>query len=60
MNEDQGAGAGPSEEIPQGSVFGNLPGSRPGVRSPRRDRARRAGGVEPERSEPEPLAAAQP
>ncbi|MDX6581693.1 MAG: hypothetical protein QOI10_877 [Solirubrobacterales bacterium] len=29
----------PDVESPQGGVFGNLPGSRPGTRSPRRDGA---------------------
>jgi hypothetical protein len=39
VSEEERAAAPAEEEVPQGSVFGNLPGSRPGVRSPRRDRA---------------------
>jgi hypothetical protein len=40
-----------AEEVPQGSVFGNLPDSRPGVRSPRRGRSRP---TESETAEPAP------
>ncbi len=36
MDDDHRSG---EPEEPQGSVFGNLPGSRPGTRSPRRDAA---------------------
>jgi hypothetical protein len=36
MDDDRRSG---EAEEPQGSVFGNLPGSRPGIRSPRRDAA---------------------
>jgi hypothetical protein len=37
MTDDRPAEAGP--ENPDAGVFGNLPGSRPGKRSPRRDAA---------------------
>ena len=39
MSEDDAEAEGAPQ---QGGVFGNLPGSRPGTRSPRRDRGKRA------------------
>jgi hypothetical protein len=53
VNEDEGAGSGSPEEVPQGSVFGNLPDARPGVPSPRRAGLRRARTPEPEGAEAE-------
>ena len=58
MGESDQAGIDPE----QGSVFGNLPRSRPGTRSPRRDSASRRqadGGIE-RPAEPEPEPAVEP
>ena len=50
-------------DAPQGSVFGNLPDSRPGGRSPRRDSAakpRKAAAKRTTRAEAKPKPAAKP
>jgi hypothetical protein len=50
-------------DAPQGSVFGNLPDSRPGGRSPRRDAAGKPRKAAPKRAgrpAPTPKAAAKP
>ena len=54
MTEEERGGDGRGE-VPQGGVFGNLPGSRPGVRSPRRGRGPQASEpAAPDRPEPPP------
>lgn len=53
MSEDDAEAKGPQ---PQGGVFGNLPESRPGTRSPRRDRGKRG----PTKPSPAKAKAAKP
>jgi hypothetical protein len=51
MTEDPSHTAGPEDEA---SVFGNLPRTRPGARSPRRDEATSRRSAEPKSPDPEP------